>query len=1764
MSTSSASTLATTRNTISLTTGSLPQNTESKQNLVSTSTMSSTQETTATLENAQTQSTETSKQSPTRNNSNFRKRSDSEYRDQQTIPNNWNISTIYIQQDPPNSIKVDHYVNFISLNSGNHRRHNISDNWESSSNKSKDNERKLNGNFCRDLHSGNISNFRKPSDSEYKDQQTIPNNWNISTIYIQQDPPNSIKVDHYVIFFSLNSGNHRRHNISDNWESSSNKSKNNERKLNSNFCRDLHSGNISNFRKPSDSEYKDQQTHSKYPYGRNHKRLNISGIWESFSNQCYNNERKLNGNFYRDLHPGSNCNFRKCSDSEYGDQKTVSNNWNISIIYIQQDPPNSIRIGHYVNFISLNSGNHRRHNISDNWESSSNKSKDNERKLNDKFYRHFHSGNTVHTHATETTQKYQSMNSGPYVAGSVNVVTTTASSSTSSKYSPEESDSEEEPPKDSDNPVSSEDSHTNTEARVSSISPDITLRTSRVSLPIDAELWSSPVTSQVTPGDVSAMATRNTAFDVSTPAGLAGQSSSRSTTHAAEKLFLNSQTVHTHATETTQKYQSMNSGPYVAGSVNVVTTTASSSTSSKYSPEESDSEEEPPKDSDNPVSSEDSHTNTEARVSSISPDTTLRTSRGIVTTLLWTNDGRSRTLSPSPATSLTRTTSTPTTSTVQQGKSIPLLTYGPIVGDTQFVRRTVDFTSHLFKLHIGFPLGSSLRDFLYFTDNGQIIFPDSDNQIFSYPNPPSRGFTAWDTMAVVAPFWDDADFSSHRGTIFYQEYETFYDQYNPLVRQVESWIRRFTNSWSYKAKWTLKITWVDAPAYPAQWTSGTSTYQAVLSTDGSRSYALFLYQSGGMQWDVAQRPGNSVLMGFSSGDGYFANSPLTFRPVWERYRPDQLLNSRLGLRGLQIYRLHREPIPNNRLKCQQWLESQPQWPSWNWNQIACPCTWQQGRWDLRFRPVSSDWWDLGGSRKLCRFSSWQGGVCCSYGSWGELREGWRVHSPSHLEQELEPQNWCCHWNDKPFFCSMYQQRRPPVSCAGYRPPRPGWMFGDPHITTLDGANYTFNGLGDFLLLRAWDGNSSFELQGRTAQTGSVPATNFIAFAAQYNSSSLAPITVQWFLGPNDTIRVLHNNQTVTFETQDAEGRETYNSSGLLLTRNGTQVSASFDGTVAITVMALSQILHASSSLPEEYQGRTEGLLGLWNNNPNDDFRMPNGSFLASGSTEEELFHFGMTWKLNGTDLLGERDDQLPPSFTPIFFSQLLANSSGDGALISGCNGDRQCMYDALAMQDASAGLHTRTLFRTYQEMNATQNQFPPSIKSNHTIEAYKGKTTWIQYTSDSENVTFSLRSNCTDFQLFENGTLQWTPKTLEPFTLEILARSSSTGLSSSLQPKTVVCVCSAESQCLYNQTTWVGNSSLQVADCRCDGDTFGTSCERTGDPCMEPCFPGVSCISGKGCEACPVNMTGDGRHCAALENSDLCQNHSCPVNYCHNQGHCHITLSCQPACTCPPAFTDSRCFLAGNSFTPSTLQELPLRVIQLSLMEDENASISEVNASVAYRLGMLEVRAFLWNSLVEPVSGPGVGSGSRVQHWKVISQFQYHVRGPVIDFLNHQLQDAVVQAFLPQLQRGRWKRNTGPRNNVVFYPISRGDVQDITALNVSTLETYLRCSGYQGYRLAYTPQSGFTCVSPCTEGYCDHGGRCQHLPDGPRCSCVPFSIYSPWGERCEHLSIRLGAFFGILFGALGAVLLLAAGTFVVVRFCACPRVKSSYPLGILS
>ncbi|PNI24139.1 MUC4 isoform 18, partial [Pan troglodytes] len=96
---------------------------------------------------------------------------------------------------------------------------------------------------------------------------------------------------------------------------------------------------------------------------------------------------------------------------------------------------------------------------------------------------------------------------------------------------------------------------------------------------------------------------------------------------------------------------------------------------------------------------------------------------GMTTPSLKTDGGRHTATSPPPTTSQTIISTTPSTAMhtrstaapipILPEKGVSLFPYGAGAGDLKFVRRTVDFTSPLFKPATGFPLGSSLRDSLY-------------------------------------------------------------------------------------------------------------------------------------------------------------------------------------------------------------------------------------------------------------------------------------------------------------------------------------------------------------------------------------------------------------------------------------------------------------------------------------------------------------------------------------------------------------------------------------------------------------------------------------------------------------------------------------------------------------------------------------------------------------------------------------------------------------------------------------------------------------------------------------------------------------------------------------------------------------------------------------------------------------------------------------------------------------------------------------------
>lgn len=72
---------------------------------------------------------------------------------------------------------------------------------------------------------------------------------------------------------------------------------------------------------------------------------------------------------------------------------------------------------------------------------------------------------------------------------------------------------------------------------------------------------------------------------------------------------------------------------------------------------------------------------------------------------------------------------------------------------------------------------------------------------------------------------------------------------------------------------------------------------------------------------------------------------------------------------------------------------------------------------------------------------------------------------------------------------------------------PGWLWGDPHFVTLDGQNYTFNGLGEYVMVDARDG--FFQLQARTRLAkGGGTATVFSAAVAKERESSSVQVNLK--------------------------------------------------------------------------------------------------------------------------------------------------------------------------------------------------------------------------------------------------------------------------------------------------------------------------------------------------------------------------------------------------------------------------------------------------------------------------------------------------------------------------------------------------------------------------------------------------------------------------------------------------------------------------------
>jgi len=189
------------------------------------------------------------------------------------------------------------------------------------------------------------------------------------------------------------------------------------------------------------------------------------------------------------------------------------------------------------------------------------------------------------------------------------------------------------------------------------------------------------------------------------------------------------------------------------------------------------------------------------------------------------------------------------------------------------------------------------------------------------------------------------------------------------------------------------------------------------------------------------------------------------------------------------------------------------------------------------------------------------------------------------------------------------------------------MFGDPHILTLDGYQYTFNGKGEFILIQTQP--QVFSLQGRMEQAidaNGSPAlgTVFTALLAKQHTSNT---TVQFQVNPKDgSLLILVNGETIEFD-----GVPILEYEGVTLFDEGNNsVHAFFSSRASIEVTVANNMLSLiAAALPESLKRTTSGLMGNFNGIKSDDLKPRNQNTFISITENSSTIHrtFGITCKL---------------------------------------------------------------------------------------------------------------------------------------------------------------------------------------------------------------------------------------------------------------------------------------------------------------------------------------------------------------------------------------------------------------------------------------------------------------------------------------------------------------------------------------------------------
>ena len=207
-----------------------------------------------------------------------------------------------------------------------------------------------------------------------------------------------------------------------------------------------------------------------------------------------------------------------------------------------------------------------------------------------------------------------------------------------------------------------------------------------------------------------------------------------------------------------------------------------------------------------------------------------------------------------------------------------------------------------------------------------------------------------------------------------------------------------------------------------------------------------------------------------------------------------------------------------------------------------------------------------------------------------------------------------------------------------------FTFGDPHFKTVDNQNYTFNGIGEYVLITT-PRSLRFNVQARL-QRFNANVTGTVMTAVIIRQGDVETLQVQ---AENNELVTYYAGTKLELELDDSpvvisstavfsnltgglgdvgDPSAMFTMADQLFLRmdnTGSLVVSTGEG-ASVSILLENGFLGLTATLPDSFKNLTNGLLGVFNGDPDDDFRDRDGNVLQL-STEREIYeHFGLLCK----------------------------------------------------------------------------------------------------------------------------------------------------------------------------------------------------------------------------------------------------------------------------------------------------------------------------------------------------------------------------------------------------------------------------------------------------------------------------------------------------------------------------------------------------------